>query len=45
MKYMVRLYNKLNIRQLPPPIGGGNDIIYDASLFIVLKEFSLLHLA
>ena len=45
MKYMVRLYNKLNIRQLPPPSRGGNDIIYDASRFNVLIELSLLHLA
>ncbi len=45
MKHIECLYNKLNIKQLPPPIGGGNDIIYDASRFNVLIELSLLHLA
>ncbi len=45
MKYIECLHNKLNIKQLPPPSRGSNDIIYDASRFNVLKELSLLHLA
>ena len=38
-------YNNLNFKQLPPPLGGGKNLIHGVSRLFFLIHFSLLHLA